>query len=96
MQVRDASEHTGSGGIAAMLLGNAHLYEEDTKALLDARFAWRVSELWTVTVMRRLLRKMSTEMLDKWYYLSAEEFTKVPHQLRLSMLALGVSTKSGG
>lgn len=85
-----------AAGIAAMLLGYARLYEADLRRSIGVEGAWSASELWTVTAMRRLLRMMSTEMLDKWCYLSAEEFTRVPHGLRLAMLARAVWTKSGG
>ena len=74
-----------AAGIAAMLLGYARLHQTQLQDMLRTDTDWK---LWTVPVMRKMLRKMSTEMLDNWYYLSAEEFTKRHHHLRLSMIAL--------
>lgn len=73
-----------AAGIAAMLLGYARLYEGELGEY--CRDAARLSDLSRARGMRRLLKKMSTEMLEKWFYLSAEEFLSQPHKARLAWL----------
>ncbi|KAK4444753.1 hypothetical protein QBC34DRAFT_334442 [Podospora aff. communis PSN243] len=62
-----------AAGIAGMLLSYARLFEQDLKEF-EGRCGTRRERLATMQGMRGLFRKLSTEMLDKWYYLSAEPF----------------------
>jgi subtilisin family serine protease len=81
-----------AAGIAARLLCYARLYEDELVGgyYRDADTARaRVSDLWTVAGMRRLLRKpeLATEMPGRWHYLSVDRFLGLTHQLRLALLA---------
>lgn len=75
-----------AAGIAAMAMGYARLYEGEV-----AKMTRWVAELGTVTRMRAMLRMMSTEMDGRWYYLSAQEFARRSHRMRLGMIAEAVS-----
>lgn len=78
-----------AAGIAAMMLSYARLYPEDMKDFLgDGGRSWRPM-LSTVSGMHRMFAKMSTEMMDGWYYLSADQFLKLStHKARIGFLAL--------
>ncbi|KAK4169925.1 hypothetical protein QBC43DRAFT_306849 [Cladorrhinum sp. PSN259] len=84
-----------AAGIAAMLLGYARLYEDELKQNFRPGEAWKSSQLWTMTGMRKLFGMLSTEMLDRWSYLSAERFLHETHELRICLLSLIISGRSG-
>ncbi|KAK3987551.1 hypothetical protein QBC44DRAFT_245552 [Cladorrhinum sp. PSN332] len=80
-----------AAGIAAMLLGYARVHESELKQKFRPGEAWKSSQLWTMSGMRKLFRMLSTEMLDRWSYLSAQKFLGETHELRICMLALTIS-----
>lgn len=78
-----------AAGIAGILLSYARLYRDDLQKYLgDRDGASRGSELATVDGMRRMFTRLSTEMLDGYYYLSAEAFLRLAtHESRIGALA---------
>jgi len=78
-----------AAGIAGILLSYARLFGDDLKEFLGDRDRAYGPVISTVSGMRRMFIKMSTEMMDGWYYLSADQFLKLPtHQARLGWIAL--------
>jgi subtilisin family serine protease len=77
-----------AAGIAGILLSYARLYKDDLYKYLGARDGvTRASGLATVAGMRKILARLSTEMLDGYYYLSAEAFLKLTtHESRIGAL----------
>ena len=78
-----------AAGIAGILLSYARLFGDDLKEFLGDRDKGHGPAISTVSGMRRMFIKMSTEMMDGWYYLSADQFLRLPtHQARLGWIAL--------
>jgi hypothetical protein len=78
-----------AAGITGILLSYARLFGDDLKEFLGDRDRGCGPAISTVSGMRRMFTKMSTEMMDGWYYLSADQFLKLPtHQARLGWIAL--------
>ncbi|KAK4168330.1 hypothetical protein QBC43DRAFT_310098 [Cladorrhinum sp. PSN259] len=77
-----------AAGIAGILLSYARLYGDDLQKYLGGHDgAGPASRLATVAGMRRMLTSLSTEMLDGYYYLSAEAFLRLPtHGSRIGAL----------
>jgi len=77
-----------AAGIAGILLSYARLYKEDLQKFLgDREGASRAARLATVDGMRKMLMRLSTEMLDGYYYLSVEPFLRLAtHEARIGTL----------
>ncbi|KAL2118533.1 hypothetical protein VTJ04DRAFT_8193 [Mycothermus thermophilus] len=62
-----------AAGIAAMILGFVRLHEDKLIKVLGGSVA-KVDRFFTLEGMRQVLWKMSTEMMDRWHYLSGPDW----------------------
>ncbi|KAK1830614.1 hypothetical protein QBC39DRAFT_383096 [Podospora conica] len=78
-----------AAGIAGMLLSYARLYRDDLREYRSHGGRDRAAELSTFSGMHGMLKKLSTEMMDGYYYLSAVGFLNLEtHHARLGWIAL--------